>query len=315
MKKLVLLTLLSFACYDQIAEAQPAERRISRKDYIDMWSDEAQKQMLQFGIPASITLAQGILESGDGNSPLAKYANNHFGIKCHDGWNGETFIQDDDTRNECFRKYEDAEISFKDHSNFLKTRSRYASLFMLDASDYRGWAKGLKKAGYATNPQYAELLIQIVEDNKLYQYDQIDLVAAKKTNTKNKKEDEFITPGQITHSVKVHDNKIKYVIAKDGDTFYKLSKEFELGLWQIYKYNDLSKKDVLQAGDVIYLEPKKNKAKQEDHRVQKGETMHSISQKYGIKLKKLYKLNNIMPGTGEPEPGTLLHLRHRKHVE
>lgn len=315
MKKSVLSLLFIALGFTQVLEAQPSERRISRKDYISFWADEAQKQMLQSGIPASITLAQGILESADGNSPLAKYANNHFGIKCHDNWNGETFIQDDDARNECFRKYDDAEGSFKDHSDFLKTRTRYASLFMLDNTDYRGWAKGLKKAGYATNPQYADLLIQIVEDNGLYQYDIIDNVAAKKAVAKKDKDDDFIVPGQITHKIKVHDNKIKYIIAKDGDTFYKLSKEFEMGLWQIYKYNDLSKKDVLQAGDVIYLEPKKNKSKTEEHRVEKGETMHMISQKYGVKLKKLYKLNNILPGTGEPEPGTLLHLRHRKNVE
>jgi len=291
--------------------AQPAERRISRKEYVQLWADEAQRQMLEFGIPASITLAQGILESGDGNSPLARYANNHFGIKCHDNWNGETFIQDDDKRDECFRKYESAEQSFQDHSNFLKTRSRYSSLFMLDPTDYKGWAKGLKKAGYATNPQYADILIQIIEDNGLSKFDGLTLAEHKKPVVKPVK-DEFIANNQIQHTVKIQDNNVKYIIAKDGDTYYKLSKEFEMGLWQIYKYNDLSKKDVLQAGDIIYLQPKRNKAKLENHRVQEGETMHMVSQKYGIKLSKLYKLNNIVPGTGEPEPGTLLNLRKKK---
>lgn len=313
MKKSVLTWGLLVLIGQQLADAQPAERRISRTEYVGTWSTVAQKDMLVFGIPASITLAQGILESGDGNSPLARYANNHFGIKCHDNWDGDTFIQDDDKRNECFRKYDEAGESFKDHSDFLKTRSRYASLFMLDATDYRGWAKGLKNAGYATNPKYADLLIQIIEENELWKYDVVENVAQIKPGKKNK-EDEggFITQQQLSHTIKVTDNNIKYIIAKDGDTFYKISKEFEMGLWQIYKYNDLSKKDVLQAGDVIYLEPKKNKAKVETHRVQKGETLHSISQRYGIKLKKIYKLNDIIPGTGEPEPGTLLNLRKHK---
>ncbi|MFN3343551.1 MAG: glucosaminidase domain-containing protein [Flavobacteriales bacterium] len=312
MKSLVFKSLVLFVAgiFQIQANAQPAERRISRKEYVSQWVDEAQRQMLEYGVPASITLAQGILESGDGNSPLARYANNHFGIKCHDNWNGETFIQDDDRRDECFRKYNTAGESYRDHSLFLKNRSRYASLFTLDPTDYRGWAKGLKKAGYATNPQYADILIQIIEDNGLNHYDMVNNIAAKKPSVA--RQEEFNGINQIQHKVKVHDNHIKFIIAKDGDTYYKISKEFELGLWQIYKYNDLSKKDVLQPGDIIYLQPKRNKAQIDTHRVQEGDTMHNISQKYGIKLSKLYKLNNITPGTGEPEPGTLLHLKSRK---
>ncbi|MFZ5555082.1 MAG: glucosaminidase domain-containing protein [Bacteroidota bacterium] len=289
------------------AYAQPAERRISRKEYIEMWKDEAQKNMLEYGIPASITLAQGILESADGNSPLARYANNHFGIKCHDGWEGETFIQNDDKANECFRKYETAEQSFHDHSEFLKTRSRYAFLFDLTHDDYHGWAHGLKKAGYATNAQYGYLLVQIIDENELYKYDALTGVAHKQPKTE---EQDFSNLNKITHEVKVHDNNLKYIIAKDGDSFYKISKEFELGLWQVYKFNDLSKKDVLKNGDVIYLQPKKNKNKEaKEYRVKNGDSMHSISQKFGVKLKKLYKLNDMMPGTGEPEPGTLIKLK------
>jgi LysM repeat protein len=293
------------------AEA-PAEKRISRKEYITTWSAEAQKQMSLYGIPASITLAQGILESGDGNSPLARYAKNHFGIKCHDSWQGETFIQDDDRRNECFRKYESAEESFRDHSTFLK-KTRYENLFKLDKTDYQAWARGLKNCGYATNPKYSDLLIQLIEENNLYQFDEVAAVEMKKpvAPTENK---EFTTVSQYQHKINVTDNNIRYIVAKDGDTYYKIAKEFEMGLWQIYKYNDLSKKDVLQSGDVIYLQPKKNKAAVETHRVQEGETMHTISQRYGIKLKRLYQLNNIVPGSGDPEPGTLLHLRKKKKV-
>ena len=300
------LVLICLIFTTAAAIAQPAERRISRSEYIQLWADEAQRQMLEHGVPASITLAQGILESADGNSPLARYAHNHFGIKCHDGWNGETFIQDDDTRNECFRKYESADDSFRDHSLFLRTRSRYASLFTLSATDYKGWAHGLKKAGYSTNPKYGDLLIQIIEENELYKYDVLNEVATLKPKKQNP---EFTAPSKIRHDVKVHDNNIKYILAKDQDTYFKIAKEFELGLWQIYKYNDLSKKDVLQEGDIIYLQPKRNRAKLEHHRVTEGETMHSISQKYGVKLKKLYKLNNMIPGTGEPEPGALISLK------
>ncbi len=293
------------------------ERRISRNSYIETWSAEAQRQMTEYGIPASITLAQGILESGDGNSALARYANNHFGIKCHEGWNGETYIQDDDTRDECFRKYSSASESYRDHSEFLKTRSRYASLFTLSPTDYKGWAQGLKKAGYATNPQYANLLIRLIEAHNLHQYDTPEALATVSPAKKESKTEEAYTATlQLKHEVRQHEeNKLRYIVVKEGDTFYKIAKEFELGLWQVYKYNDLSKKDVLQEGDILYLEPKRNRSKKTElHRVKEGETLYAISQHYGIKLRKLCRLNNIEPGTGEPEPGTQLHLRKRKKV-
>lgn len=304
--RIITLTLLFLAA--QFALAQPAERRISRKEYIDMWKEQAVKQMLETGIPASITLAQGILESGSGNSTLARYANNHFGIKCHVGWTGETFIQDDDAKNECFRKYEEAEESFKDHADFLKSRSRYAFLFELSSTDYKGWAYGLKKAGYATNPKYAETLIQIIEENELYKYDRVVSIAKKEVKNQHQ---EFINTKAITHSVNIHNNNIKYIIAKEGDTFLSIAKEFEMGLWQLYKYNDLGKKDALKKGDIIYLQPKRNKAKNaESHRVQKGETMHGISQLYGIKLKKLFKYNGLKCCEKEElEPGTVIFLK------
>jgi LysM repeat protein len=292
----------------QILTAQPADKRISRKEYIEMWKEEAVKQMLETGIPASITLAQGILESANGNSTLARYANNHFGIKCHQGWTGETFIQDDDKKDECFRKYEEAEESFRDHAEFLKSRSRYAFLFDLSSTDYKGWAHGLKKAGYATNPKYAEMLIQIIEENELYKYDRVVNIAKKEIKSEQK---EFINTKVIVHDVAVHDNNIKYIIAKEGDTFLSIAKEFEMGLWQLYKYNDLGKKDALKKGDIVYLQPKRNKAKNaESHRVKQGETMHSISQLYGIKLKKLFKYNGLKCcGQEELEPGTVIFLK------
>ena len=143
---------------------------MTRQEYIEKYKDDAISEMHRSGVPASITLAQGILESGDGNSKMARVAKNHFGIKCHSDWKGKTFIQDDDTKNECFRKYKSVLDSYKDHSDFLKRR-RYAALFELKITDYKSWAKGLKKAGYATNPKYPQLLIGIIEANELYQYD------------------------------------------------------------------------------------------------------------------------------------------------
>lgn len=280
--------------------AQPSERVISRNEYIEMWKEEAVHQMVKYNIPASITLAQGILESANGNSELARYANNHFGIKCH-GWTGETMRKDDDHKDDCFRKYLTAHESFEDHSVFLQ-KDRYQFLYSLDITDYKSWAKGLKKAGYATNPKYPELLISLIEQHELYKYDtQHDVFASKSPNS--------ITPNQELspvaiessamvniHSIEISTNKVKFVTVKTGDTYYKIAKEFEIGLWQLYKYNDLGKEDVLMSGDIIYLQPKKNKAKQEYHTVKNDETMKDIAQMYGVKLKKLYKHNEGLFG-------------------
>lgn len=303
-KKSAIVALASL-CLMQTLSAQPAERKYSRREYIERWKDEAVRQMKETGIPASITLAQGILESGDGNSPLARYANNHFGIKCHNDWKGETFTQDDDRSNECFRKYDNAEESFRDHSIFLSTRSNYTKLFSLSATDYKGWVHGLKSAGYATNPQYAYLLIQLIEENNLDNFDRDQIFARKEPKTETKP---VISLAGRKHEVKVHDNNIRFIIAREGDTPYKIAKEFEMGLWQIYKYNDLSTNEKIKEGDVIYLQPKRNKSRFEFHTVETGETMKSISQKYGVKLRKLYRRNHIERGT-EPKAGSIIYLR------
>lgn len=296
--------------------AQPSEKNISRDQYIEMWKDEAINKMVAHNIPASITLAQGILESASGNSELARYANNHFGIKCHN-WDGEKIYKDDDHKDDCFRKYQTAHESFEDHAKFLTGRDRYAFLFQYEVTDYKSWAKGLKKAGYATNPKYPELLIDLIEKHQLHQYDQM-LEAATSKNpsielTNNAKKPITVAPFTSamvnTHTVNVSDNKIKFVQVKEGDTFYKIAKEFELGLWQLYKYNDLANDDILKVGDIIYLQPKKNKSKKlENHTIKNGETMRSISQKHGVKLKKLYKINDLTIGTNLV-PGTTIKLK------
>ena len=276
--------------------AVAAENRISRSQYIETWKTEAINQMATYGIPASITLAQGILESGDGNSRLAKQGNNHFGIKCHN-WTGKTIHKDDDKKNECFRKYESARQSFQDHSEFLTERGRYSFLFDLEPNDYKGWAKGLKTAGYATNPKYSNLLIALIEKNNLQQYDNVVMPS---------KDPGFLfaslnKPKTNKHSIYIHNNNIKYIKVKSKDTFYKISKEFGMHLGKIYKYNDLSDKNFIKEGDIIFLQPKRKKAKVESHTVKQSETLQGISQLYGIKLKSICKKNNL-------EVETVLHL-------
>lgn len=297
------------------AQSQPSEPRMSKVDYISQYSDQAIREMHSSGVPASITLAQGMLESDYGNSPLAKYANNHFGIKCHKGWEGPTFIQDDDERNECFRKYYQAYDSYKDHSEFLRTRDRYASLFDLKTTDYKGWAKGLKKAGYATNPKYADLLIRIIEENELYKYDEVvklkDTELAVTVDKVDMKQD---VPEVLSiRSVKVSSNNIKYVIAAKGDSPASIAKKNEMGVWQILKYNDLDKSDPVMEGDIIYLQPKRNYASADLHIVKSGETLHSISQEHGVKIKRLLKMNDLSPNY-TPKAGEKLKLRELSKI-
>ncbi len=291
-----------------LVSAQPAERRITREEYIDNYKDDAIREMIKSGVPASITLAQGILESGDGNSPLAVYAKNHFGVKCHSGWAGESMRLDDDEKNECFRKYETVYESYRDHSDFLVSRSRYDFLFELKITDYKGWAKGLKKAGYATEPKYAELLIMLIEQNNLDQYDNYAKVPPRKLS---KNRSSKILASNTARRIKLHNN-IKYVSVKDGDSFYRISQDYKMNLWQIYKYNDLNKNDKIKVGDIIYLQPKRNKANEEFHIVKQSETMRDISQLYGVKLKKLYKKNALIVGT-QPHVGDKIFLRNQKN--
>lgn len=262
--------------------------------YIDQYKDLAIEQMLKYNIPASITLSQGLLESGAGRSWLTKSSNNHFGIKCH-GWTGRRVFHDDDERGECFRAYDNPRQSFEDHSRFLATQSRYARLFNYARTDYKSWARGLKQCGYATNPQYALKLIQIIELYNLNQYDK-----AKKFDqfmVKHSTEDGVAPDGNF-HVIKAY-NKNYYVIARKGDSFQSLSKELCIGKRKLAKYNERSYKEELAAGDVIYLKKKRKKATKEyknrPHIVQNGESMYLISQKYGIRLSSLYKKNHLSP--------------------
>src|ERR1035437_2062601 len=275
--------------------------------YIETYRTVAVKEMMEYRIPASITLAQGIYESNAGRSRLAIDANNHFGIKCHKEWEGNTFFQDDETQNECFRKYSNPEESFRDHSYFLSQRDRYKPLFNLKITDYRGWANGLKDYGYATNPQYAEHLIKTNEEYQLYQLDVADFslvfndsvapapdsIAKKGAAAKF----DLFAEGPGKRMVYVN-NGLQFIIFRKNDNIKKVAKAFHISERKIRKFNDMKKDAPLVPGQMVYLEPKKRQGAIVQHVMKPGETLYILSQTYGIQLDQLYKINK--PKTGCP---------------
>ncbi|MBR5167265.1 MAG: glucosaminidase domain-containing protein [Salinivirgaceae bacterium] len=314
MRKILLLTLCAFLSQLSVAQRQ------TRAQYIDKYNKIAVREMQRVGIPASITLAQGILESGDGNSTLARKANNHFGIKCHKDWKGESMYRDDDRPNECFRSYKDANQSFVDHSEFLCTHQRYAFLFKYGTTDYKSWAKGLKQAGYATSPTYADRLIQIIEQNNLQRFDK-----AVQPSTTPEKQTEIAEQTNNFVEVDVNDmevspfgniktnNGVDYVEVLPGDNLESVAARYEMEPWQLRMFNDIDSKSVkLKTGQRLYISRKQSKAEKQykTHTVKKGETMHDISQQYAIRLKALYKLNLMDEGT-QPNEGDIIQLRKK----
>jgi LysM repeat protein len=276
-----------------------ASSNLSRKEYVSVYEKIAIQQMNQYKIPASITMAQGILESGSGNSTLAKTANNHFGIKCHTDWKGEKVYLDDDAKNECFRSYSKVEDSYIDHSMFLTTRKRYESLFSYSVSDYKAWSHGLKAAGYATNPKYAEELIKLIEDLELYKLDGSSIAP-------------ISTNQPALFSVKkTHENKVDYIVAKKGDSFYQISKRYGLTLSQLHAYNDFNpEKDILEEGDIVYLEPKRFYSKTKNSIVlDRSMSLRELSQREAIKLKKLMRKNQISSPDEQLPKGEKIFLR------
>ncbi|MDO4165498.1 MAG: glucosaminidase domain-containing protein [Bacteroides sp.] len=285
-----------------------AQRRNSYYNaYIKQYAPLAVDQMKRYKIPASITLAQGLLESGAGRSTLARKSNNHFGIKCHSDWRGRKVYHDDDARGECFRAYSDPKDSYEDHSQFLKRGARYAFLFKLKITDYKGWARGLKKAGYATDRSYANRLITIIEDYELYKYDSKGMSKreARKWEKELEKKPWLAHPHQVYIA-----NGLAYIVARDGDDFRLLGKEFGISWKKLVKYNDLHPEYTLEAGDIIYLKTKNKKAEKPhtSYVVKDGDSMHSIAQKYGIRLKNLYRMNK-KGADYVPEVGDVLWLR------
>ncbi len=299
------------------AIGQPAANRISREDYISRYKEAAIIDFKKYGVPSSIKLAQAVLESDNGNSRLARDANNHFGIKCHSTWNGPGVYMDDDEKNECFRKYKSVLESYYDHSEFLKGRPRYAFLFELDPYDYKAWAHGLKQAGYATNPKYPQLLIQIIEDNKLYQYDVAGVKpslpvasSGKPSRTHRPSRDVEVSIDGPMEQV-FETNGVKYIKARSGETYASAANRHDMMSWQILKYNEIDKDYRFREGESIYIKPKRNKASKDIHVVQAGESMHDIAQKYAVKERKLYDYNGLSAGTAVP-PGTRVYLRSKK---
>jgi LysM repeat protein len=282
-----------------------AQKVLTPQDYIAAYKDDAVKEMYLHKVPACITLAQGMLESGNGNSALCRNANNHFGIKCHKEWSGETYTMNDDEDNECFRKYDNVLDSYSDHSMFLFSRSRYAELFTLPINDYKGWCYGLKKAGYATDPRYPERLIELIEKYKLQ-----ELNVFEGTPKQNFPSHDVIKSEMAIREV-YRFNHIRFIIAKENDSFYKIAHDFNIELDELLEYNDFSKTDKIQYGQKIYIEKKRRKALEPYHVVQKNETLKTISQLHGIRLSMLCKKNKLKP-EDKLKIGDVLYLRQKK---
>ncbi len=337
MKKVVFGLLIFVASGNTFAQtldtttafAQVATKKITREEYIACYKDLAIAQMKESGIPASIILAQGCFESANGNSRLAIEANNHFGIKCHKAWEGERILHDDDALQECFRKYPTPEGSYSDHSDFLRYRDRYKSLFELEPTDYKAWAHGLKKAGYATNPEYAERLIKIIEDYQLYQYDTEVVVVEEAVLPPTPIEIETPRPVPVIAEApsgkrmtidisrkKYEHNDVEYVLARTGENYEIIANEYDIKLKRILKYNDAGSDRTLEKDERVYLQSKKSKADklQPMHVAEQGETMWQISQRYAVELSSLRKFNPALNGS-EPIEGMIIYLREKKTIK
>ncbi len=322
------------------------------EQYIQRFAAYAVEEMEKYKIPASITLAQGLLETGGGQSRLAQQGNNHFGIKCKEDWTGKTMKHTDDAPNECFRVYDDPRQSYEDHSKFLAYRSYYTKLFSLDMMDYKAWAHGLKKAGYATNPRYAHILIDKIEKNRLYEFDKTnskevlyavlkmypalknDGVFMAKLDQKNavskpvtvnvpyeqtsyakqqQKVEKIVTKAESLNSIliKSHPNEgKKFVIIPNDIDLAAISKKFQITESALMKWNEIDGNQ-LKKNDILFLESKSSSGNVATYKAQVGESMHDISQKFGIKLKKLYSKNRMDYGQ-QPKSGQLIYLQSKK---
>ncbi|MBQ8046406.1 MAG: glucosaminidase domain-containing protein [Prevotella sp.] len=298
--------LLTLLCMAMSAHAQ-MKWNATYQAYIDQYKSIAVQEMQKYGIPASITLAQGIFESAAGRSDLARKGNNHFGIKCH-GWAGRSVYHDDDAQQECFRAYDTVLESYEDHSKFLATSQRYRRLFSLARTDYAGWARGLKECGYATNPQYANKLIELIELYRLYEYDGGRMASVPQGSGHTVVQGVQQPAASGRHQLFIYNNNV-YLRAHQGETFRTLADELGISYRKLARYNERNKKDILAEGDVVYLKKKRTHAdkafKHKEHVVQPGESMYTIAQSYGIRLKSLYRKNRL-PNDYQPRVGDRL---------
>jgi LysM repeat protein len=321
------LFALLFVLSGMVAEAQPSTDII---DYINNYKKLAMDEMNRTGIPASITLAQGIHETYAGKSELVLKSNNHFGIKCKDYWTGKKVYHDDDARGECFRKYDDPALSYRDHSDFLKAGERYAFLFKLDPEDYKAWAHGLKKAGYATNPKYAPILIKLIEDYNLEQYTEIamgkippeaEVIAVNPKPATDEPADisafikqqdpliEIAPPPAINYpSGEFTINKTKVIYSKQGTALLAIAQQYDIPLSKLLEYNDMDDEEVLVKNQLIYLQRKRRTGSTDVHIVANGETLHDISQAEAIRLENLLEYNKLQKSV-QPAVGEKLYLQ------
>lgn len=310
MTRKVIFAILFIIYYSEIF----SQRITSREEYINTYRELAIEEMQRTGIPASIKLAQACLESGNGNSELSKRSNNHFGIKCKSNWSGRKVYYDDDEPGECFRAYRSVEESYIDHSNFLVSNPRYGSLFALDITDYKGWAHGLKKAGYATNPNYAHSLIRIIEEHRLYNYDHLSSADLKRLG---RFRNQGVASGPVglinsgKHVIAMYNNR-NTITVKAGESIKSIARELDIPARHLYRYNDFPRKRAPKINEILYIEKKARRAPKgvETHVVAPGETMHYISQLYGLQIKPLRKRNNLGKYE-EPQPGTVIYLRKK----
>ena len=333
-KKLTILIAFLLSLLSKFSQAQSTDAILA---YIARYKDLAIAEMQRTGIPAAITLAQGIHETDAGTSDLVRKSNNHFGIKCKDNWYGQTVSHDDDARGECFRKYDAPEQSYKDHSDFLKSRSNYASLFNLDPTDYEAWANGLKKAGYATNPKYAQILIKLIQDYNLEEY---TLVALGKMNqkdglVKHNKLFQTRTSNAVTVNENVNSekpdvtpaisieanypagefklNETRVIFAKKGTSYLDIAQRFEIPLSKLFEFNDMKADEVTATDQLVFVQRKRKVGEHEFHVVHRGETLNTIAQEEAIRLQSLLEYNNMGAGM-QPAVGETLYLRNKSSL-
>ena len=337
MQKLKILFLLfaSLALKNSFAQQDPVVI-----EYINKYKDLAIAEMQRTGIPASIKLAQGIHETSAGTSDLVRRSNNHFGLKCKSEWTGMTVKHTDDAPNECFRKYESSKESYKDQSNYLKNSPRYASLFDLDPTDFKAWAFGLKKAGYATNPKYSQVLIKLIEDYDLQDYTMIALGKLKpgqETLAKNESKNSEITPGEkqvvlppepevVVYSKKETKkeaivekkpeypdgefkiNETKVIYAKKGTSYLSIAEKYTIPLARIFEFNEMKVQEIVDKDQLIYLMRKRKVGLNEQHVVKPGETLTDIAQTEALRIESLLEYNFLQPNM-QPAVGSVLYLR------